>query len=200
MELRKFLSALRILRSIDRDELEAVGAIQRGDNVQWNHFLLHPFEWFIWAEDDRAQAAWGIVERRLSMKTSESEKDRLNRMAVEEVMGWEEGYEKFTWVNDNADEHPWWCKNNKLIMRQSAWNPYENPAHWEMVINEMRKRSMWLTLKQISSKEAPWRARFEFGGMVVGGRRQGEAEADTIGKAILLAMEKVIKEEGQVDG
>ena len=199
MELRKFLSALRILRSIDRDELEAVGAIQRGDNVQWNHFLLHPFEWFIWAEDDRAQAAWGIVERRLSMKTSESEKDRLNRMAVEEVMGWEEGYEKFTWVNDNADEHPWWCKNNKLIMRQSAWNPYENPAHWEMVIDEVLKQNKDWRFDLDMDHETCSALIYESAeGMICHGGADGSPKEK--GKVILLAVEKAIKDERQVDG
>ena len=78
-----------------------------------------------------------------------------------------------------------------------GWSPATDLNHTAMVIEELKvKRSLWLSLRQISCKEAPWEAWFTFGGMAGGYRRTlVKPKADTIGKAIMLAAEKVWKVE-----
>lgn len=63
--LRAFLNALRIMTSIDKGELEEVGAIDPGDDVSWLKFREDPFYWLVRAEDRRAEKVWTIIERRM---------------------------------------------------------------------------------------------------------------------------------------
>lgn len=65
MDFEKFHNVLRVLRSIDRDELEAAGVLKAGDHNQWGVFRRNPFMWLIRAEDWRARKVWEIVKRRL---------------------------------------------------------------------------------------------------------------------------------------
>jgi len=72
-----FHNALRIMRSIDLDELQAVG-IFRGakqkpdaDNpgaaftwAAWCSFRDDPYSYFIRCDDETAQKIWQIIERR----------------------------------------------------------------------------------------------------------------------------------------
>lgn len=63
MELQEFHNALRILRSIDRHELEEAG-LQLTDN-QWLIFCHGPHDWFLRASDDEARKVWKIIEERM---------------------------------------------------------------------------------------------------------------------------------------
>ena len=64
MTFAEFHNALRILTSIDRDELEAAGVIKTNDHNAWGTFTRDPFRWFIRADDATAAKLWAIIERR----------------------------------------------------------------------------------------------------------------------------------------
>lgn len=64
MTLREFHNGLRILRSIDRHELEAASIIKQGDHNAWGTFTRDPYGWFIRADDEKASKLWDIIERR----------------------------------------------------------------------------------------------------------------------------------------
>jgi hypothetical protein len=57
-------NALRIMRSIDRSELEAVG-IHLGDS-EWLRFAQDPYDWLIRADDIDAALFWRIMTRRMT--------------------------------------------------------------------------------------------------------------------------------------
>lgn len=63
MTLAEFLSALRILRSIDRPELVDAG-LQLGD-LAWRDFRDNPYRWICLACDKHAIQLWSIVRRRM---------------------------------------------------------------------------------------------------------------------------------------
>lgn len=74
--LHDFHNRLRIMRSIDRRELEAAGVIDvprgmdvyegcmREPNAKWARFERDPFDFLIRADDPTAQAIWSIIEAR----------------------------------------------------------------------------------------------------------------------------------------
>lgn len=65
-DLADFHNRLRILGSIDFHELVAAGAIT-DDNwgeIEWTHFRLNPYRYFIAADDDVCQRIWQVIERR----------------------------------------------------------------------------------------------------------------------------------------
>ena len=64
MTFEEFHNALRILTSIDCHELEEAGVIRAGDLAAWGAFRLHPYQWFVRADDAAARALFGIIERR----------------------------------------------------------------------------------------------------------------------------------------
>lgn len=65
MQLAEFLNALRIMLSIDQDELIAAGVIPAGDWMAWRRFRSDPFRWFIRdADDEAASKLWALIERR----------------------------------------------------------------------------------------------------------------------------------------
>lgn len=66
MDLRGFHNRLRVMISIDRDELEAAGVIARGDHNAWGTFQRDPFRWLIRADDETADKLWSVIERRAS--------------------------------------------------------------------------------------------------------------------------------------
>ncbi len=63
MSQARFSNALRILQSIDRDELVDAG-IDLPDTVAWLKFRDDPFRWFIRACDADADKVWAIIEGR----------------------------------------------------------------------------------------------------------------------------------------
>jgi hypothetical protein len=58
MQQRDFLNAMRILTSIDRDEVPFL------DGPRWHAFRTDPFRFMIRADDKTADAIYGIIERR----------------------------------------------------------------------------------------------------------------------------------------
>ena len=76
MTIEQFHNALRVLTSIDRHELEAVGLINvpQGRNVYpgcmdepnktWDRFQADPFRFFIRCDDEKAAKIWSIIEKR----------------------------------------------------------------------------------------------------------------------------------------
>ena len=64
MTFNQFHNALRILSSIDRDELEREGIIRHGDHNQWGEFRRNPYRWFLASPDDEAKRLWKIIENR----------------------------------------------------------------------------------------------------------------------------------------
>jgi hypothetical protein len=70
----RFMNALRILLSIDGDELDrALG--RPGDfDVKWCKFSTYPFYFLIHADDETVDAIWSIIERRQPdrLKTGET--------------------------------------------------------------------------------------------------------------------------------
>jgi len=61
--MAEFHHALRILRNIDRYELEANGIDLR--NSEWFHFRSNPYDWFIRAEHEDAVRVWHIIDNKL---------------------------------------------------------------------------------------------------------------------------------------
>lgn len=64
-----FLNALRVLHSIDMDELENAGVIRKGDLEAWTRFREGPANWAIRADDDKAEKLWALVQRRMRPRT-----------------------------------------------------------------------------------------------------------------------------------
>lgn len=67
--LQDFANRLRILNSIDLDELQRVGLMfnARPDNPAWNdwrRFRGDPFRWLVNCDQDQAEKLWSIVEAR----------------------------------------------------------------------------------------------------------------------------------------
>ncbi len=62
--LRAFRDRLRILDSIDFDELAMHSIID--DLVVWQAFRRDPFRWLIRADDERAERIWQLIEARTS--------------------------------------------------------------------------------------------------------------------------------------
>jgi len=67
MTLTEFHNALRVLTSIDADELEHAGVIKVNDHNAWGTFRRDPFRWFIRADDATAAKLWEIVKRRVRL-------------------------------------------------------------------------------------------------------------------------------------
>lgn len=63
MEFKQFHNALRILASIDQDELEATGAITKDE---WEGFRGNPYKWFVRVPDDKALKVWKIMKKRFN--------------------------------------------------------------------------------------------------------------------------------------
>ena len=67
--LDEFHTRLRIMRSIDRHELIAAGAIDNSI-AAWLRFDENPHDFFIRADDRTAQAIWSIIEARSSKRAA----------------------------------------------------------------------------------------------------------------------------------
>lgn len=72
---RDFHNRLRIMLSIDLDELQNVGLMYnaspenpRGAWAKWRHFRSNPSRYLIECPDDEAQKIWTIIERRAAPK------------------------------------------------------------------------------------------------------------------------------------
>ena len=71
MNLARFLNALRILRNINRYELEDAGIVppfvigsNRNADVPWVNFREDPFYFLMHCDDTMAAKIWTIVESR----------------------------------------------------------------------------------------------------------------------------------------
>lgn len=65
MTFAEFHNALRILASIDRDELEQAGVIGYADHDAWGTFRRCPWGWFIRCDDDKAAKLWNLMQKRI---------------------------------------------------------------------------------------------------------------------------------------
>ena len=63
-DLPRFLNALKILHSIDQNELVDAGVIGAGWSGVWDDFQSNPYVWLMKCGDDQAQRVWAIVEAR----------------------------------------------------------------------------------------------------------------------------------------
>lgn len=63
MNMMQFHNALRIMRFIDRSELEYY-EIDLND-LQWIHFASNPYDWFIRTNDNDKKKLWNIIEDRM---------------------------------------------------------------------------------------------------------------------------------------
>jgi hypothetical protein len=64
MDLRAFHNRLRIMTSIDRDELVRAGVLPANDHSAWGTFHRDPFRWFIRCDDATAERLWALIESR----------------------------------------------------------------------------------------------------------------------------------------
>lgn len=64
MDLRGFNNRLRVMASIDRDEMVAAGIDEMLNDPAWRSFSGSPWRWLISASDDAAAKLWTVIERR----------------------------------------------------------------------------------------------------------------------------------------
>ena len=98
---------------------------------------------------------------------TDSEKDRLNKMAAE-IMGWEQ-------KQGLAD---WWFPKSKSVTLEDAvldWNPYELLDHTKLVLREMRKKGWEWSLDTWSYDR--YRCKMERGNMLIRGYALKESHA-----------------------
>ena len=69
MKMAEFHNALRIMRFIERSDLEAKG-IHLSDK-QWFEFGLSPYDWFIKCNDVDAIKIWQIIDNQMQRKLSD---------------------------------------------------------------------------------------------------------------------------------
>lgn len=63
----RFHNALRILRSIDKDQFDmalTAAGYPLSEEHDWSRFRADPYRWFIGAGRDKAKAIWQLVEER----------------------------------------------------------------------------------------------------------------------------------------
>ena len=64
MKYGEFHNALRILRSIDRDELVNAGILPDNDHNAWGAFRRDPYGWFIRAPETKSLKLWELIQKR----------------------------------------------------------------------------------------------------------------------------------------
>ena len=69
MKMAEFHNALRIMRHIDRSDLEAKG-IHLSDQ-QWFSFSSNPYMWFIKCSDIDMIKIWQIIDNQMQRKLSD---------------------------------------------------------------------------------------------------------------------------------
>lgn len=65
MDKKEFHNALKVMASIDMDELVNAGVIQSGDFITWGEFRENPYHFFICSADDVAKRIWGVLMERM---------------------------------------------------------------------------------------------------------------------------------------
>lgn len=68
MTLEQFHNGLRLLRSIDLHELQAVGlwgVDERNAPDRWAKFRDQPYDFFICCDDETADKIWAAMEKRM---------------------------------------------------------------------------------------------------------------------------------------
>jgi hypothetical protein len=68
---RDFRNRLRVLTSIDMDELAAVGVLD--NSADWQAFSRDPFRWFVRAGDERVERLWRLIEVRFGASAALSD-------------------------------------------------------------------------------------------------------------------------------
>lgn len=64
MTLAEFQNGLRILFSIDFDELVEAGVLGEDDEAEWLAFRANPHRWMITAADELADNLWALMGKR----------------------------------------------------------------------------------------------------------------------------------------
>jgi hypothetical protein len=82
MRMADFHNLLRILVSLDWDDLSAAGIIARDDVKAWNSFRNDPFRWFIRADDETARKLWTLIEHRQNPMMTVTEQRRIDPEAA----------------------------------------------------------------------------------------------------------------------
>src|SRR5438552_3451741 len=67
MNFREFHTALRVLATLNRQDLVDADAIDQGDAVAWDAFNADPLLWILRADERRAGALWQAMQRRASV-------------------------------------------------------------------------------------------------------------------------------------
>jgi hypothetical protein len=63
MIFEDFHRTLRLLATVDMQELVDAEAIHEGDLPTWNAFRADPLRWLLRADDDTAHAVWAAMQR-----------------------------------------------------------------------------------------------------------------------------------------
>ena len=63
MIFEEFHKALRLLATVDMQELVDAGAMRVGDFPTWNAFRADPARWLLRSDDDTAHAVWDAMQR-----------------------------------------------------------------------------------------------------------------------------------------
>lgn len=82
MTMAEFHNALRIMLSLDLDELAAAGVIAGDDLKAWRSFRTDPFRWFVRADDDTARKLFTMIERRQQPMMKVTEPHRIDSEAA----------------------------------------------------------------------------------------------------------------------
>jgi len=66
MILREFHSTLRVLATLNMQDLVDAGAIDQSDDAAWNAFKADPLLWILCADERCSVGLWRAMERRAS--------------------------------------------------------------------------------------------------------------------------------------
>lgn len=64
-----FLNALRVLHSLDFDDLVNAGVMRADAHRAWETFRANPTVWVLRADDATAEKLWVMVKRRMRPRT-----------------------------------------------------------------------------------------------------------------------------------
>lgn len=65
----EFMNRLKILYSLDRDEIETAGL--KLNDTGWRRFQSDPPRWMLWAADGHKDKIWALVDKRMGKGVQE---------------------------------------------------------------------------------------------------------------------------------
>ncbi len=88
MNLRRFHNALRVMNSIDRDEMVGAGLIPANDPNAWQQFRCNPTRWMIAATDAQKEGLFALIESRQPKTTPPTDLSSIKLpVRVEQMIG-----------------------------------------------------------------------------------------------------------------